>query len=272
MLDNIKETENSLIFVDFMTGLTAAILTLILFIILKTDVSSADALMKFDLSTIEILLVISSIFIGFFIYGIRYYFFELYHAKIFKKVKQRQNKKNEKRKLNPRMKPRKPGKEEGHRPWSAFVKYAFRNGTAVEEGIAAWKRAKEGDDTIFEWIKNSRSAKDVSFDMWRYANFINNRHPEANIYRFYYHSEIFQCLDSLFLLMFMIVACIFATFLAIQKGEFSIQIIFLLVYAFLLLLFHRVSKEAGKACIRRFFLEIAVGLTDCNDIKITNEE
>lgn len=269
MLENIKQTENSLIFVNFMTGMTAALLATLLFIILKVDISTADiGKINFNFSSIDVFLIVAFVFIGFFVYGIRYYFFELYRVKIFKKVKYRQDKKNEKRKLNPKMKSRKPDKEEGHTPCSWFIKYAFRNGTTVEEAIAAWKKAKEGDKSIFDWIKQSQSASDVSFDMWKYANFINNRHPKANIYRFYYHSEIFQCLDSLFLLMFIIVACVFVTFIVIQKSVFNIQTIFLFAYTVLLFLFHKVSKETGKACIRRFFLEIAVGLTDCEDINL----
>ena len=268
MLENIKQTENSLIFVNFMTGMTAALLAILLFVILEIDISTTDMIkLSFNLSGIEIFLIVAFVFVGFFVYGIRYYFFELYRVKIFKKVKQRQDQKNEKRKLNPKMKPRKPGKEEGHTPLSSFVKYAFRNGTTVEEAIVAWKKAQEGDETIFDWIRVSEK-KEVSFNMWKYANFINNRHSESNIYRFYYHSEIFQCLDSLFLLMFMIVACVFVGFLVIRKDVFNIQSIFLLVYAVLLFLFHKVSKETGKACIRRFFLEIAVGLTDCRDINL----
>ena len=269
MLESIKRTESSLIFVNFMTGLTGGIFAYLPFVYLKWDKTISENIIDIDkINMLSTFSIIFAVFVGFFIYGIRYYFFELYRVKIYKEVKQRQEKKNKKRILNPKIKPRKPGKEEGHTPYSWFIKYAFRNGTTVEEAIAAWKKAKAGDKSIFDWIKNSSSVSDVSFDMWKYANFINNRHPEANIYRFYYHSEIFQCLDSLFLLMFMIVACVFVAFLVMQKGVVNIQTVFLLVYTILLFLFHKVSKETGKACIRRFFLEIAVGLTDCEDINL----
>ena len=98
MLENIKQTENSLIFVNFMTGMTAALLAILLFIILKIHISTANIMkIDFNLSGIEIFLIIAFVFIGFFVYGIRYYFFELYRVKIFKKVKQRQEKKNKKR-------------------------------------------------------------------------------------------------------------------------------------------------------------------------------
>ena len=271
MLESIKKTETSLIFVNFITGLAGGIFSYIPFIFLKMDISISENIL-IGIKDLSAFFIVFTFFVGFVIYGIRYYFFELYRVKIFKKVKQRQEKKNKKRILNPKMKPRNPGKEEGHDPCSWFIKYAFRNGTTVEEVIAAWKKAKEGDKSIFDWINNSSSAADVSFDMWKYANFINNRHPEANIYRFYYHSEIYQCLDTLFLLMFMFFACVFVVFLIIQKSVVNIQTVFLLSYTLLLFLFHKLSKETGKACIRRFFLEISVGLTDCEDIKKNKEK
>lgn len=268
MLEDIKTTENSLIFVNFMTGITTAILIILLSVILKINSSNIDPFfIDLKFSGIDILFAVISVFVGFFIYGIRYYFFELYRIKIFPKVKKRQNVLNEKRSKGLLKKERKQGKEEGHNLISWLIKYAFRNGTTVEECILAKKKADEGDKTIFDWIKNSSSKAVVSFDMWKYANIINNRHPNANIYRFYYHSEIFQCADTLFLFMFVFVIP-FIVFSIMKNGIVNIQPVLLIVYDVLLFLFHRISKGSAKACIRRFFLEIAVGLTDCEDIHI----
>ena len=257
MLENMKNVENSLIFVNFITGLTDSILGVSFFIVLRIDVSTVDSSLipidLSDLSVIEIFLVIVFVFIGFFVYGIRYYFFEMYRIKVFPKVKERQKIINEKRKQKNKIVDNKDGKEEGHTFFSRFIKYAFRNGTTVEECIAAKKKSDKGDLSVFDWIKKSDSAGIASFNMWKYANFINNRHPNANIYRFYYHSEIYQCLDTLFLLMFLLVLPFLFIHPIVKHSILSIKTLFLFVYDIILFVFHRISKNTGKACIRRFF-------------------
>lgn len=56
--------------------------------------------------------------------------------------------------------------------------------------------------------------------------------------------------------------------LVTAKFNSTIQLIALNVYVFCMLAFHLLSKVSGKACIRHFFLEIAVGLMDCADISL----
>ena len=271
MLNAIKETESSLVYVNFMTGITALLLGVIFLWILKMNIS-AEQVFKFlpNPSVIEVALVILLVLFGFFVYGIRYFFFDLYRTKIHPKVKKRQQKINERRLRKGQEIPKEFKHEEGHTPISWLVKYAFRIGTTVEEAIAANKRwksdmAKKGKTEEFDWIGTSSYP---SFDMWKYANYINNRHHEANIYRFYYHSEVFQCLDTLFLTMFIVslVKCVYM--FAISAFNSTTQTIAMCGYVFFMLAFHLLSKVSGKACIRRFFLEIAVGLTDCRDIKL----
>lgn len=266
MIEKMRNVENSLIFVNFMTGLTTLILGLALFLILKIDTVNGKLLIaNINFSFFEIFIVIAFVFVGFFIYGIRYLFFEWYRVKLYPKIKKRQNKINKKRErkglpLHPHI-----NKEEGHTPLTWFIKYAFRNGTTVEECIAAKKKASQGDNTIFDWIKTSDAP---SFDMWRYANYINNRHLDSNIYRFYYHSEIFQCLDTLFLFMTLVSFVPLIYLISSGKIDNPIRLVCLIGFIVFTFLFHRISKGTGKACIRRFFLEIAVGLTDCNDIHL----
>ena len=267
----MKNMESSLVYVNFITGLAAFLFGTIFFNTLKMDAIIEENVKFFlGLSVEDFFIVIMFVFFGFFVYGIRYLFFELYRNKIFKKVKARQKKKNEKRIKQGKEIPKEFKREEGHTPFSWFIKYAFRNGTTVEEAIKANKRYKkemkeEGKSNEFEWVGKSEYP---SFDMWKYANYINNRHPEANIYRFYYHSEVFQCLDTLFLSLF-IISFVKEVQLIATLNFSSIKLLLALsIYIFCMLLFHRLSKITGKACIRRFFLEIAVGLTDCNDIHL----
>lgn len=271
MLDEMKNMESSLVYVNFMTGLAAFLFGTIFFLVVKIDaVTEENARLFLGLSSEDFFVVIIFVFLGFFIYGIRYLFFELYRNKIFKKVKARQEKKNKKRLQQGKEIPKEFKREEGHTPFSWLVKYAFRNGTTVEEAIKANKRYKKemkesGKSDEFEWVGTSGYP---SFDMWKYANYISNRHPKSNIYRFYYHSEVFQCLDTLFLFFFIIGLGKLIQMTATSTFSSIKQLVALCIYIFVMFIFHRLSKISGKACIRRFFLEIAVGLTDCNDIQL----
>lgn len=274
MIEKMKNIESSLIFVNFMTGLTAFLLGIIFIWILKMNVPTEQVTkFLFDELVVELALVFLLVLFGFFVYGIRYFFFDLYRTKIHPKVKERQRNKNEKRLRKGKEIPKEFKHEEGHSIISWFIKYAFRNGTTVEEAIAANKRwksdmAKKHKTDEFDWIGTSNYP---SFDMWKYANYINNRHQEANIYRFYYHSEVFQCLDTLFLTMFIVsfVKCLFM--FATSSFNSTAQEVVLCGYVLCMFTFHLLSKVSGKACIRRFFLEIAVGLTDCKDIFLPNQ-
>ena len=240
MLDEIAGSESSLIFVNIMTGITAFFLAIILFAIVNSvDVAEGVFLEIKKLSFSQISIVIFLVFIGFFIHGIRYMFFNFYRA-IYKQDNER-----------------------GYQPlYSKFIFYAFRDGTTIEE-IFTENRKKDKSD-VFDWIKNSDAP---AFDIWVYAQKINNRHASANVYRFYYHSEVFQCLDTLFLFMAIVsvIIKIYCQFVGMLNLESTIRLIIFMITMFM---FHRICKGTGKAFIRRFFLEIAVGIKDCPDIVI----
>ena len=117
-----------------------------------------------------------------------------------------------------------------------------------------------------------RNSQNLPIDIWRYASAVDNRHPNANVYRFYYHSEVFQCLDTLFLMMIPVSVFVLVRYiLTVSPMEIS-KIIFLGVYIFSMFFFHFLSKGISKAFDRRFFLDIEIGLMDCPDVDVSKDE
>lgn len=231
--------ESNYIFVSFITGFVSFIIVFILLLILKSNfnigVFSLSSVL--DLNFYEIVFALLMIFIGFFIHGIRYLGFDFYR-KIYKK-----NKETNKFKIIKKI----------------FF-YIFRNGTTVEECLNS-KREKNSAD-VFEWIKESSEAHR---DIWNYSLLINQKCPSSNIYRFYFHSEVFQCLDTLFLFM-TIICFVFLPYFILCTFDLK-KIIFLCIFAFVLIIFHAFCKAIGKAFIRRFFLEIQIGLNTISKLE-----
>lgn len=224
--------ECNFIFVSFITGFVSFIVVFILLLILKSNFNENNLSNSFlfDLDFQEIVFALLMILIGFFIHGIRYLGFD-YYRKIYKK-----NKETNKYKIRKRI-----------------LFYIFRNGTSVEECFNEKREEKTAD--VFDWIKNS---KEPHRDIWNYSLLIHQKIPESNIYRFYFHSEVFQCLDTLFLFMAIIY---FVTLFYVIFYEFVLlKIIYIGVLVFTLIIFHRFCKAIGKSFVRRFFLEIQIGL------------
>ncbi|MBR4372990.1 MAG: hypothetical protein IKP49_01330 [Treponema sp.] len=238
MIEKFKNIESSIIFVTFITGVTAFFLALILRGVVNLEILFAGSLKKiFDLSAQEFMAVAFIVLFGFFVHGIRYLGFDYYR----KLYDNNQKKRGGKRTV-----------------LSRCIFYMFRNGTTVEEVANASREAKNdssNNSSVYDWIRNSEHPER---DLWINANKINNEQREANIYRFYYHSEVFQCLDTLFLLM-TIPAVIFAVYF-LFTNPYIRQQIFFCIYAVVMLLFHKISKATSKSFCRRFFLEIEVAL------------
>ncbi len=246
MLDEMRNSESSFIYVNFMTGLTAFFLGIILYAVVKLDISQQINFFEFfNFSIAEYILISGIVFVGFFIHGIRYLFFD-YYISLYKMGKDTLFKR--------------------------FVFYAFRNGTTIEEVLNEQrkdKKAKESNSKspVREWIQNSAKPE---FDIWKYANMINNTQPKANIYRFYYHSEVFQCLDTLFLLMF-IFSLLTHEFYFWSGTLPKMNALYLTLYTVAMFVFHRLCKGASKAFDSRFFLEIDVALKYGDTIEKINE-
>jgi hypothetical protein len=201
-------------------------------------------------SDIKIWISIVAFFIGLFIQGIRYLGFE-YYIKIHKKAQ----------------KNRKGGKYPT--TFQRIFFYIFRNGTVVEEcldNISSKKIKPIGIGRILKKIKDKKyrahykwiqESKQPAKDLWILAEKIKKDDPNNNIYQFYYWSEVFQCLDTTFLLLCIIYLLSFITnFLLyiIQNKGYSIMIP--IIITLLSLIFHRLSKSCAKASANRFLFAI----------------
>jgi hypothetical protein len=183
------------------------------------------------------LLGVVSFVIGFFIQGIRYLGFK-YYIKLWKK-----------------------SKEKNHLGiLQRIIFYLFRKGTVVEECMYV----KKNDSERYPWIQGSQQPVK---DMWLYANKIRKIAPEENVYRFYYWSEIFQCLDTTFVLLGIVFFICFIintwlyTFMGMYFQITILQIIISGISALSSLVFHRVSKGCSSVYADRFLFAIDKGVT-----------
>jgi hypothetical protein len=182
------------------------------------------------------LLGVVSFIIGFFIQGIRYLGFT-YYIKLWKKSK-------EKKYLGI-----------GQR----IIFYLFRKGTVTEECL----NTKKDDPAKYPWIQGSQQPVK---DMWLYANKIRKIAPEENVYRFYYWSEMFQCLDTTFVLLgivFLICFIINTLLYIFMDRYFQITILRIIISgisALLSFVFHKVSKSCSSVYAERFLFAIDKGV------------
>jgi hypothetical protein len=183
------------------------------------------------------LMGIVSLIIGFFIQGIRYLGFR-YYIKLWKKSRGK--------------------KRRGI--WQGIICYLFRKGTVVEECMYT----KENDPGKYPWLQGSLQP---SKDMWLYANKIRKIAPEENVYRFYYWSEIFQCLDTTFVFLGIIFFICFIVNTLVYKfmGKYFqitiFQIIIPGIFALLSFVFHKVSKACSSVYADRFLFAVDKGIT-----------
>lgn len=226
--------ESNFIFVAFIIGFVSLVVTLILLFILNNNFDSNEINLKFlfSLTPHQLILSLFMVSFGFFVHGIRYLGFDFYRT-IYSKHKETKKYK--------------------------FIKkiffYVFRNGTTIEECLKEKRNEKNSD--VFDWIKKSEAP---ARDIWNHSLAIHQNNTSSNIYLFYFHSEIFQCLDTLFLFS----ATLFPGILI--YGFFNdfclVKQFYLTAFFLILLVFHMMCKAIGKSFIRRFFLEIQIGLNN----------
>jgi hypothetical protein len=200
--------------------------------------------------------------IGFFIQGIRYLGFNYYLA-----LWQKAQPKRRAGKKYPSIKQR-------------IIFYAFRNGTVVEECLDSVmvKYDNPNENEIlktnklhkkildkkyrptYDWIQ--KSGKNAAKDMWIYATKINKVAPQDDVYRFYNWSEVFQCLDTTFLLFstIIIVLIIINVLYRLLIFGFCSHTVSLIIMLAVCILLHLLSKSCAKMYARRFLYQIEKSL------------
>lgn len=273
MFDKLNNMGRGFTFISFLTGITTVIVAFFVFALMKYGVSISlkDLFEKISkTSFFELLFYIAVFTIGFFIHGIRYWGFDCYR-RLYEEYKQEQeDKKDQKCKKN------QAGKGQ-QKKMSWFMKimlylpkrtmfYMFRKGTVIEECL----NEKRHSDTTYNWIRISNKPE---ADVWNHAKKISLEFPQVDVYQFYYHSEAFQCFDTVFFIYFFVTFCIgmFGIFSFVVTCEYiDRKYLQMLVFSLVLFLIHLICKGASRAFARRFFLEIQVDLNVLNKRKSKN--
>jgi hypothetical protein len=192
-----------------------------------------------------------SLLSGFMILGTRHYLgFKYYETKIYPQAQQRKLKGG-----------KYPGK------WQQIIFYLFRKGTVVEECLDNVKK----EQPKYRWIRHSSQYQQQVKNMWVYANKIRKEAPEEGVYAPYYWSEICQCLDTVFILSFIVFAIMFIANSIIKitgVNYFHLyQICMPFLFSALSLGLHKISKNGAKAFADRFLFAIDKGI-EGNDIAL----
>jgi hypothetical protein len=252
--DEIKP-RSGLIFAIMISGMTFAFLTLFGSVIIYGNMlenllnvnEPAKKLLFFIIDNIQLLILFEAVsfIIGFIIHGTRHYLgFKYYETKIYPKIQQIRKVKGEKYK----------GKRQ------RIIFYLFRKGTVVEEYLDNVKNAQ----SKYQWIQHNKLYQQQVKNMWVYANEIRKKAPEEGVFTPYYWSEIFQCLDTVFIFSFIIFAIMFivnSIIKTIGANYFHLYQIFMpILFSALSLGFHKISKNCAKAFADKFLFAIDKGI------------
>jgi hypothetical protein len=219
----------------------------------------AKKLLEFDNKPVVLLLVtlfeVISFIIGFIILGTRHYLgFKYYETKVYPQA--------QRRKLR-------GGTYPGR--WQRIVFYLFRKGTAVEECLDNVKN----EQSKHTWIQHNRHYQQQVKNMWVYANKIRKEAPEENVYAPYYLSELCQCLDTAFIVLFIIFALMFIINAIIPiTGADYFRLYHLgmpLLFSALSLGLHKIFKNGAKAWADKFLFAIDKGI-EGNDIELRSHK
>ncbi|MBP3367348.1 MAG: hypothetical protein J6K96_10240 [Treponema sp.] len=247
MVEKINNVGSGFGFVNLVTGITTVIVVFFAFILMKYGASiSLSEIIKevSDISFFDLIIYVVSFVIGFFVHGMRYLGFD-YYRRLYNKNKQKE--KDEQRKIKKQKK-------------SLFMRilfYLFRNGTIIEECL----NEKRCPEKTFDWIRNSDKP---AVDVWNYARKISLESPKADIYQFYYHSEVFQCFDTVFFMLSFVAFCFGAWGIGMNYKNLESRHFSVLVFSLILFFLHWLCKKTSKSFARRFFLEIQTNLNVIN--------
>lgn len=247
MIEKLNNVGSGFGFVNLVTGITTVIVVFFAFILMKYGASiSLSEIIKevSDISFFDLMVYVVSFLIGFFVHGMRYLGFD-YYRRLYEKRKQE---KNEQQKIKKQKRP----------VFMRILFYLFRNGTIIEECIYEKKYCS---DRTFDWIRNSDKP---AVDVWNYARKISLESPKADIYQFYYHSEVFQCFDTVFFMLSFVAFCFGAWGIGMNYKSLEIRHFAVLIFSLFLFLLHWLCKKTSKSFARRFFLEIQINLNVIN--------
>lgn len=252
MFEKLNNVGRGFGFVNFITGITTVIVVFFAFILMKYGISASlkEIFKEIPNTTFfDFIVYLVSFLIGFFVHGMRYLGFD-YYRRLYNKHKQKANNEQQKTKKQKTQKQKK----------SVFMRmlfYLFRNGTVIEECLYE----KRNPNTSFEWIRNSDNP---AVDVWNYARKISLESPQADIYQFYYHSEVFQCFDTVFFMLSFVTFCLGLLGIGINYKCLESRHLSVLVFSLILLFLHWLCKKTSKSFARRFFLEIQTNLNVIN--------
>ena len=88
--------------------------------------------------------------------------------------------------------------------------------------------------------------------------------PKSDIYQFYYHSEVFQCFDTVFFILSFAAFCLGLLGIGMNHNNFENRYLYVLIFSLFLFLLHWLCKKTSKSFARRFFLEIQINLNVIN--------
>lgn len=269
-IDNLK-SNNSLNLANFVSGIVFVIITY--FIIkeipnIKIFNFIEELGNRFSFIALKISLLLIAFIIGFFIQGIRYFGFN-YYMTIYKKAQRKRHA----GKKYPCIKQR-------------IIFYIFRNGTVVEECLdnvkskydnpnenetlktnnLRTKILKKKDGIVdYKWIQES--GKQAANDMWTHAIKINKFAPREDVYKYYNYSEVFQCLDSTFLLFSTITATLVIINVLGLLFSFDFRLnISLIIILIANIVLHLISKKCAKMYARRFLYKIQKSLDSHSEL------
>lgn len=243
MFNKLNNMGRGFTFISLLTGITAVIIAFFILVLMECNayISLNGIFDKISrISFFELLFYVFCFCIGFFIHGIRYWGFD-YYRRLYEKNKQKQ-------------------KHERPLPMRIMF-YIFRKGTIVEECF----NEKRHPDATYNWIRTSNKPE---ADVWNHAKKISLEFPQVDVYKFYYHSEAFQCFDTVFFLSFFIAFCIgmFGIFVfGVNCERIGKKYLCMLFFSLALLLLHLICKGTSRAFARRFFLEIQTDLNVLNE-------
>lgn len=247
MIEKLNNVGSGFGFVNFITGITTMIFVFFMFVLMKYGVSiSLEETVKkmTSISFFDFIVYVLSFVMGFFVHGLRYLGFD-YYKRLYDK--NRRKAENEQQKATKRKK-------------SLFMRiifYLFRNGTVIEECLDE----KRCPDISFDWIRNSDKP---AVDVWNYARKISMEAPKSDIYQFYYHSEVFQCFDTVFFILSFAAFCLGILGIGMNHNNFENRYLYVLIFSLFLFLLHWLCKKTSKSFARRFFLEIQINLNVIN--------
>lgn len=240
MIEKLNNVGRGFGFVNFITGITTVIVVFFTSTLMEYggSVSLKDIFNEMSNTTIlDVMIYIVSFIIGFFVHGIRYWGFD-YYRRLYNK-----NKSNNKQRKSLFMR---------------IIFYLFRNGTIIEECLDE----KRDPNRSFDWIRNSDNP---AADVWNYARKISLNSPEADVYQFYYHSEVFQCFDTAFFILSFVTLCLGIWKIVINFNNLEVMHFSVLIFSLFMFLLHRLCKRTSKSFARRFFLEIQINLNVMNE-------